>query len=104
MIDTTHGRFRWTIIALLFTATTINYLDRQVLSLLQPMLAETYGWSNADYANIAAAFQIVYAVSMLFVGRIVDKMGVKHSYAWAIVIWSRFCTPGHCPSVRPYNG
>ncbi len=88
MIDTQYGRFRWTIIALLFTATTINYLDRQVLSLLQPMLAETYSWSNADYANIAAAFQIVYAVSMLFAGRIVDKIGIKSSYAWAITIWS----------------
>lgn len=88
MIDTKHGRFRWTIIALLFTATTINYLDRQVLSLLQPVLAETYSWTNADYANITAAFQIVYALSMLFVGRIVDKMGIKKSYSWAIVIWS----------------
>lgn len=88
MIDTRHGRFRWTIIALLFTATTINYLDRQVLSLLQPVLAETYSWTNADYANITAAFQIIYALSMLFVGRIVDKMGIKKSYSWAIIIWS----------------
>lgn len=88
MINTQYGRFRWTIIALLFSATTINYLDRQVLSLLQPMLAETYSWTNVDYANIASVFQIAYAVSMLFVGRIVDKMGVKNSYAWAITIWS----------------
>jgi len=88
MIDTQHGRFRWTIIALLFSATTINYLDRQILSLLQPVLAETYSWTNADYANIASTFQIAYALSMLFVGRIVDKMGIKSSYAWAIIIWS----------------
>jgi len=88
MINTQYGRFRWTIIALLFTATTINYLDRQVLSLLQPVLAETYSWTNADYANIASTFQIVYAISMLFVGRIVDRMGIKNSYTWAMIIWS----------------
>jgi len=88
MIDGTHGRFRWTIIALLFSATTINYLDRQVLSLLQPALAKQFSWTNTDYANITSAFQIVYAVSMLFVGRIVDKIGVKSSYAWAIALWS----------------
>ncbi|WP_227006444.1 MFS transporter [Rufibacter latericius] len=82
------GKYRWTICGLLFFATTVNYLDRQVLSLLQPLLAEKFGWSNTDYANIAAVFQFTYAISMLFAGRIIDKLGTKKGYAWALVIWS----------------
>jgi ACS family hexuronate transporter-like MFS transporter len=82
------GKYRWTICALLFTATTINYLDRQVLSLLQPTLSETYGWTNVDYANITSVFQLVYAISMLFAGRIIDRLGTKSGYSWAIIIWS----------------
>ena len=82
------GKYRWTICALLFFATTINYLDRQVLSLLQPRLAELFNWSNSDYANITSVFQFVYAISMLFAGRIIDKMGTKKGYMWAIIIWS----------------
>lgn len=82
------GSYRWTICALLFAATTINYLDRQVLSLLQPYLAEKFSWTNTDYANITAVFQFGYAVSMLFAGRIIDRLGTKKGYAWAIIIWS----------------
>ncbi|MES2777655.1 MAG: MFS transporter [Bacteroidota bacterium] len=82
------GKYRWTICGLLFFATTINYLDRQVLSLLQPRLAEKFGWTNTDYANITSVFQFVYAISMLFAGRIIDKMGTKKGYVWAIIIWS----------------
>ena len=82
------GKYRWTICALLFFATTVNYLDRQVLSLLQPYLAEKFSWTNTDYANITAVFQFVYAFSMLFAGRIIDKLGTKKGYAWAIIIWS----------------
>ena len=82
------GRYRWTICRLLFFATTVNYLDRQVLSLLQPYLAEKFKWTNTDYANITAVFQFVYAFSMLFVGRIIDRLGTKKGYIWAIVIWS----------------
>ena len=84
----TIGKYRWTICALLFFATTVNYLDRQVLSLLQPYLAEKFSWTNTDYANITAVFQFVYAFSMLFAGRIIDKLGTKSGYAWAIIIWS----------------
>lgn len=80
--------YRWTICALLFFATTVNYLDRQVLSLLKPQLEELFGWTNTDYANIAAVFQFTYAISMLFAGRFVDKMGTKWGYGWAIIIWS----------------
>jgi len=82
------GKYRWTICALLFFATTVNYLDRQVLSLLQPTLAEKYNWTNNDYANITSIFQFVYAVSLLFAGRIIDKLGTKKGYVWAIIIWS----------------
>ncbi len=88
MTKATIGNYRWTICALLFFATTINYLDRQVLSLLQPRLAELFNWSNSDYANITSVFQFVYAISMLFAGRIIDKMGTKKGYVWAIIIWS----------------
>ena len=82
------GNFRWTICALLFFATTVNYLDRQVLSLLAPSLSKEFGWSNTDYANIAAAFQFMYAIALLFAGRIVDRLGTKTAYTLAIVIWS----------------
>jgi len=82
------GRYRWTICALLFFATTINYLDRQVLSLLAPVLTEEFKWSNTDYANITATFQFVYAISMLFAGRVIDRMGTKRAYVLAIVVWS----------------
>lgn len=89
-MEQTVGKYRWTICALLFFATTVNYLDRQVLSLLQPYLSdpERFNWTNTDYANITAVFQFVYAFSMLFAGRIIDKLGTKKGYAWAIVIWS----------------
>lgn len=82
------GKYRWTICALLFFATTVNYLDRQVLSLLHPTLEEEFGWSNTDYSNILAAFQFVYALSMLFAGRIIDRLGTKWGFALAIIIWS----------------
>lgn len=82
------GSYRWTICALVFFATTVNYLDRQVLSLLQPRLEEIFHWTNTDYANITAVFQFTYALSMLFAGRIIDKLGTKKGFAWAIVIWS----------------
>jgi len=87
-VNTTIGRYRWTICALLFFATTVNYLDRQVLSLLKPVLEDEFGWSNSDYANIASVFQFSYAISMLFAGRVIDKLGTKKGYAWAIIIWS----------------
>ena len=88
MNKTTIGKYRWTICSLLFFATTVNYLDRQVLSLLAPDLSKEFGWTNSDYANITAIFQFVYAISMLFAGRIIDKLGTKAGYTWAIIIWS----------------
>lgn len=82
------SHYRWGICALLFFATTVNYLDRQVLSLLQPMLSKEFGWTNSDYADITAIFQFTYAISVLFAGRFIDWIGTKKGYAWAIAIWS----------------
>jgi ACS family hexuronate transporter-like MFS transporter len=83
-----YKNYRWTICGLLFFATTVNYLDRQVLSLLAPSLSEEFHWSNTDYANITAVFQFIYAISMLFAGRIIDKLGTKWGYLLAIFVWS----------------
>lgn len=88
MKQETIGKYRWTICTLLFFATTVNYLDRQVLSLLAPSLSKEFNWSNSDYANITIVFQLVYAISMLFAGRIIDKMGTKAGFTIAIIIWS----------------
>ena len=82
------GNFRWTICGLLFFATTINYLDRQVLSLLAPQLSKEFNWSNTDYANITAVFQFSHAFAMLGAGRLVDKLGTKQGFILAIIIWS----------------
>jgi ACS family hexuronate transporter-like MFS transporter len=82
------GTYRWVICALLFFSTTANYLDRTVLSLLEPRLAAEFGWSNSDYANITSIFLFVYAISMLFAGRIIDRIGTKKGYIFAISIWS----------------
>ncbi len=82
------GSYRWTVCALLFFATTVNYLDRQVLSLLAPQLSQLFEWSNSDYANITAVFQFVYAISMLLAGRVVDRLGTKRAFMLAIFVWS----------------
>ena len=82
------GKYRWTICALLFFATTVNYLDRQVLSLLKGTLEVEFNWSDTDYANIVMVFQFVYAVSMVFAGRMIDWLGTKVGFAWALIVWS----------------
>ena len=82
------GNYRWTICALLFVGTTMNYMDRQVLSLLKDVLEVEFNWTDTDYANITAAFQFSYAISMLFAGRFIDWLGTKWGYAWALFIWT----------------
>ena len=86
------GRYRWTICALVFFATTVNYLDRAVISLLKPYLASAFGWNAvqeaANYADIEIAFKISYALGMLFAGRLIDKLGTKIGYALATFLWS----------------
>lgn len=80
--------YRWRIVALLFFATTINYIDRQVIGILKPYISEDLGWSEADYGYIVTAFQIAYAIGLISTGRILDKFGTRLGYLWAIVIWS----------------
>ncbi|RZK89434.1 MAG: MFS transporter, partial [Pedobacter sp.] len=83
------GKYRWTICLLLFLATTINYLDRQVLSLTwTDFIKPEFHWDNNDYGNITALFSIFYAISMLFAGRLVDKLDTKKGFLWAIGVWS----------------
>ena len=82
------GRVRWGICALLFFATTINYIDRQVIGILKPTLTEQFGWSELDYSWIVFAFQTAYAIGLLFVGKLMDRIGTKIGFALAIVVWS----------------
>ena len=81
--------FRWVICSLLFFATTVNYLDRQVLSLTyKDFIAPVFGWSDNDYGTITAVFSIIYALCNLFAGKFIDRLGTKKGYLWAIFIWS----------------
>ncbi|TAK52852.1 MAG: MFS transporter [Bacteroidetes bacterium] len=82
------GRYRWTICALLFFATTINYIDRQVLGILAPTLQHEIGWNEIEYGYIVTAFQAAYAIGLLIVGRLMDVLGTKIGYSVAMVIWS----------------
>jgi MFS transporter, ACS family, hexuronate transporter len=79
---------RWYICGLLFFATTINYIDRQVLSLLKPTLEKDLGWSEATYGWIVFAFQLAYAITMPLAGRVVDYLGARLGYLACIVVWS----------------
>ena len=88
------GRYRWTICALLFFATTINYLDRAVISLVKEYLDEEFHWTKSDYANVTVAFQASYALAMVFVGRLIDWLGTKTGYALSLLSWS-FAAMGH---------
>jgi ACS family hexuronate transporter-like MFS transporter len=82
------GKYRWTICGLIFFATTINYLDRQVISLLKSTLSAEMHWNDADYADIEMAFQFFYAFGMVGAGRIIDKLGTKTGYALTTGLWS----------------
>ncbi|MEN9381469.1 MAG: hypothetical protein RI940_350 [Bacteroidota bacterium] len=82
------GSYRWTICGLIFFATTINYLDRAVISLLKSTLTTEMHWDDADYANVEIAFKLSYAIGLLLAGRVIDKMGTKKGYAWATGLWS----------------
>lgn len=82
------GKYRWTICALVFFATTVNYLDRSVISLLKSSLSAEFHWNDADYANTEIAFKVMYALGMLFAGRLIDKLGSKIGYLAATFFWS----------------
>src|SRR6478735_4958808 len=82
------GRYRWLICLLLFLGTSINYVDRQILSLLKPILDEQLHWSNEQYGRVNAAFQGAYAIGLLLFGPFVDRVGTKLGYAVSIAAWS----------------
>jgi ACS family hexuronate transporter-like MFS transporter len=82
------GKYRWTICTLIFFATTINYLDRAVISLLKSDLTKEFKWTETDYSNLVIAFQLSYAIGMLGVGRFIDKVGTKMGYAISLIAWS----------------
>ncbi|GAB4032832.1 MFS transporter [Spirosoma jeollabukense] len=86
--------YRWVIVALLFFATTINYLDRQVISLLKPILEKEFSWTESDYGNIVTVFTFFYGASTLLAGYIIDRVGTKLGYIGAILVWS-FAAMGH---------
>src|SRR5271165_7087743 len=82
------GRVRWTICAMLFVATSINYMDRQVIAILKPTLEHTIGMTEISYGYIVDAFQIAYAIGLLGAGRLMDKLGTRIGYMLVMVVWS----------------
>jgi len=84
----TSQHLRWYVCGLLFWATTVNYIDRQVLGILKPVLAHDLGWNEADYGWVVFAFQCAYAVMMPIAGRVLDWLGTRLGYALAVLVWS----------------
>ena len=82
------GKYRWVVVTLLFFATTINYIDRQVIGLLKDNLAKDFNWSEKDYSNIVMAFAAAYAIGLVGFGRLIDRIGTKLGYSISIIIWS----------------
>ncbi len=98
MSETKMSGYRWVICTMLFFATTINYLDRQVLSLTwKDFIVPEFHWNNNDYGTITAVFSIAYAASMLIAGKFVDWMDTKKGFLWAIAVWSvGACLHAYC--------
>ncbi len=82
------GNVRWSICAMLFVATSINYMDRQVIGILKPTLQQSIGMTEVDYGYIVDAFQIAYALGLLAAGRFVDKVGTRIGYIVIMAVWS----------------
>ncbi len=82
------SNYRWTVCALIFFATTVNYLDRQVIGILKPILDSDLGIGEKEYAHIIMAFQILYAAGMILAGRLIDKFGSKIGYGFTVILWS----------------
>lgn len=82
------GRARWIVVALLFTATVINYVDRQMIGLLKPTLQQQFGWQETTYANIVFYFQLAYAAGYLVFGNLIDRIGARLGYAVAFIVWT----------------
>ncbi len=96
------GRFRWVVCALLFFATTVNYIDRQVLGILAPDLQRAIGWNEVQYGYIVTAFQAAYALGLLVSGRLLDRLGTKLGYALALIFWS-FAAMAHALARTPLH-
>ena len=82
------GRYRWVVVALLFAATAINYIDRQMIGVLKPTLQGEFGWSESDFATIVFWFQLAYAIGYVGFGKVVDAFGARLGYSIAIVVWT----------------
>ncbi|AYL95452.1 MFS transporter [Mucilaginibacter celer] len=82
------GNYRWVVVTLLFFATTINYLDRQVIGLLKPTLEKEFSWTETDYSYIVMAFATAYAAGLLLFGNFIDKIGTKLGYTISLIVWS----------------
>lgn len=82
------GKFRWFILTLLFIATCINYLDRQIIGLLKPLLEKEFDWTEQNFSRIVMAFTAAYAIGLLFAGTLIDKIGTKTGYLLSIILWS----------------
>jgi len=82
------GNYRWGICAILFFATTVNYIDRSVISMLKDHLSEIFSWTEGDYSNLVISFQIAYAVGLVGAGALIDKLGTKIGYALTVGLWS----------------
>jgi ACS family hexuronate transporter-like MFS transporter len=96
----TVGRYRWLVCALLFFATTINYIDRQIIGILKPTLVQEFGWQDERiYAAIIFTFQLAYAVGLLLAGRVMDKLGTRTGFTIAVALWS-VAAMGHAVADR----
>ncbi|WP_136480724.1 MFS transporter [Cognatitamlana onchidii] len=84
------GNYRYRILALLMFATTINYFDRSIIGVMAPTLEKMFGWTNTDYANIMISFKVAYALGMLSMGGLIDRLGTKKGYVLSIGLWSVF--------------
>src|ERR1039458_10818411 len=81
------GRVRWTVCAMLFVATSINYMDRQVIAILKPTLEHSIGMTEVGYGYIVDAFQIAYAIGLLAAGRLIAKLGTRIGYMLGMAVW-----------------
>jgi ACS family hexuronate transporter-like MFS transporter len=88
MINRTGGNYRWFILVLIFLATCINYIDRQIIGLLKPILEKEFSWTETDYSHIVMAFTAAYAVGLLLSGGLIDRVGTRIGYTVSILIWS----------------
>ncbi len=82
------GHVRWLICAVLFFAASVNYMDRQVIGLLKPTLQAQLGWTEEGYSNIVVAFQLAYGASLLFIGKLIDRIGTRKGFSLAVLFWS----------------